>query len=89
MKSQLRNQFGERRGGRGCGGNITVLQILLLTKVAEVGGAHPVPGRSGLKVRDRSMAGEQRQGERTTQQNAPGEAATAAEMGTGDHKRCF
>ena len=89
MKSQLRNEFGERGGRWGCGGNITVLQTLLLAKVGEVGDARPVPGGRGLKVGYGGAARKQSQGEHTTQQNASGDGVIAAEMETSDHEGCL
>lgn len=85
-KGQLRNEI-RKRGGRGGGGrNITVRQTLLLAKMAEVGGAHPVPGGGGRKVRHRGATGQQSQGEDTAQQNASGDGMIAAEMGTSHHE---
>jgi len=89
VKSQLRNEFRKRGGGWGCGRDVTVRETLLLAKMAEVGGAHPVPGGRELKVGDRGAAGKQGQSEHTTQQNASRDGITATEMGTSDHEWCL
>ena len=89
MKGKLRNKFGKRGGCGGRSQDVTVFEALFLSTMAELGGAYRVPEGDGGKVRQSSAAGEQSQSKHTAQQNAPREAATAAEMGMNDHERCF